>query len=150
MTLNAFYISGPLCREFTFNRWIPSHKGSYSDVMLNILLNKHYSCRPFETPCRSCDVTVLSLPLRILKEFYFMWVCQICSLRNNPLLPIHMWLENVHVIMAWNEWCLCYLWFDLYKLLKNQLNCQGFEIQWRSCKDTVMSQTTKLGLSELL
>ena len=52
---NAFGFTGPLCRESTGNRWIPSTKGQQCGALIFSLLLGWTSCccRWFKAPCRS-------------------------------------------------------------------------------------------------
>ena len=63
-----FRVTGPLCREFTGNRWIPLTRPVF-DLCLNKWLSKQWRCRWFETPWRSlwrnCNVKFF-LPLEMI------------------------------------------------------------------------------------
>ena len=56
---NIFRTTGPLCKEFTGQRWFSLTKASgaelccFLDLGLNKRLSKHSGCRWFETPSRS-------------------------------------------------------------------------------------------------
>ena len=60
---NIFRLTGPLCREFTCHRWIPSTKASF-DVLFDLRLNKRLSkqwggwfetlLRPLWLNCNEC------------------------------------------------------------------------------------------------
>ena len=62
-----FRITGPLCGEFTGDRWIPITKGQlcglwcFFDVGRHEVLNKEWNDRRFETTWHSCDVILMTL-----------------------------------------------------------------------------------------
>ena len=70
--VNIFCVTGPLCGEFTGDRWIPLTKAS--DLRLNIRLSKHSLCWCFEMPSRSL--------WRYCNEY---WWCLIVNSRSSEI-----------------------------------------------------------------
>ena len=134
-TLLALYVgSSLLTGEFLHIR------ANYFDAMLNIvfiIVAGHLRLHVAHVMSLYCHCLYI-----ISRNFCYMGVYQICGFRNNPLLPIHMWLEKIHVIMAWNELvspcggnpsvtrgllqekpliCWCFLWFCFVQTVEETL-----------------------------
>ena len=80
---NTFYITGPLCRESIDHWLIHPTNADFFAVTLNKLLNQLSSGWWFETPYRSCDVTVklMKSVLRLMCGCV-MYVCSYSNIKS--------------------------------------------------------------------